>query len=300
MSVLPEARISRRQLGIFSDRHVGGLARLAEVIHSSGAIAGIQIHHGGAIAAFGTPRTKYLRNISILIRLGRQNTTINGPKRIRTAFAEAGRRATDAGFDIIEVHGAHGNLFSQFLSPNKNWRIDRYGGSPENRRRLLLEVFRELKEKTDGRALVTCRVGIADGHRRGLKLTEGISAVRALENEGARLIDISIGSGSSESFRPEHSPYSGLVHLAAAARSALSIPVIGGGGVFTPGQAEMILRDGMADLVYVGRGLLADPAWARKALAGVQQTIFSCLDCRRCLHFTDSSLCPARQKQRKA
>ena len=126
-----EGRISRRQLGIYRDRHIEGLARLAQIIHASGAVAAIQIHHAGATAFVVTRKQKYEHLFAILLRLGKQQLMISGLHRIKEAFKNAAGRAVEAGFDIIELHGAHGYMFSQFLSPLKNWRIDRYGGRPE-------------------------------------------------------------------------------------------------------------------------------------------------------------------------
>lgn len=298
-AVSPEGRISRRQLGIFSDRHIEGLARLAQIIHSSGAIAGIQLHHAGALAFKETSEKRFKQIMGILIRLGKQQFMFSGLQRIRADFLEASRRAVEAGFDLIEIHGAHGYLFSQFLSPLKNWRIDRYGGKIENRRRLLLDVYRDICSEVAGRSLVTCRLGIADGHKRGLTLSEGLSTASIMQNEGMKLLDVSSGSGAPASIRPKRSPYSGRLHLAQAAKSALSIPVIGGGGVRHPDLAEQALQDKMADLIYVGKGILSDPAWAQKTIEGKPESIALCRECKICFFYTDFTRCPARRKKSK-
>jgi len=164
-AVLPEGRISRRQLGIYADRQVEGLARLAEIIHSGGAAAGVQVHHAGALAFQETGKQGFGQKFVRFLRLWNLQLMVSGLRRIREAFGSAARRAVDAGFDIIELHAAHGYLFSQFFSPLKNRRIDRYGGSPDNRRRFLLEVFRTVCGQARQKALVTCRLGVAD--RRG-------------------------------------------------------------------------------------------------------------------------------------
>ncbi len=298
-AVLPEGRIDRRQLGIFNDHHIDGLAQLAKIIHAGGAVAGIQIHHAGALAFLETGKRGIKRTASALFRLGRQQFKTSGLRRIREAFGAATRRAIEAGFDIIEIHGAHGYLFSQFLSPLKNWRIDRYGGELDNRRRLLLEVYQEVHSKVVGRALATVRLGVADGYRGGLKLADGLSTASVLEKCGAELLDISSGSGTCPSVKPEGSPFSDRLHLAREAKQALSIPVIGGGGVRHPDLAEKALREGMADLIYVGKGMLADPAWARKTIEGRPETIVPCLACGPCFFYSDSTKCPALKKRER-
>ncbi|MDD2336923.1 MAG: hypothetical protein PHD01_10150 [Geobacteraceae bacterium] len=295
-AVLPEGRISRRQLGICSDRHIEGLARLARIIHAGGAIAGIQLHHAGATAF--VEKKKYQHFLPILFRLWKQQIMVSGLIRIREAFRNAARRAVEAGFDIIEIHGAHGYLFSQFLSPLKNWRLDRYGGSLENRRRFLLEVFRAISLETADRAVATCRLGIADRNRMGFRLSEGLSTASTFEGEGAKLLDVSFGSGIPNFVQQDGSPYSGRLHLAHEAKMVVGIPVIGGGGIRHPDLAEQALQDSMADLIYVGRGILADPAWAQKTIEGKPESIIPCRNCSFCFHFTDSSKCPARRQRR--
>ena len=298
-AVLPGGRIDKRQLGIYSDRHIEGLSGLARTIHSTGAVAGIQIHHAGATAFAEARGPKAYRRIPpILLRLAAQQFAASGLVRIQNAFRDAGRRAAEAGFDIVEIHAAHGYLFSQFLSPAKNWRIDDYGGTIENRSRLLVEVFRAVQEGVAGRALVTTRIGIADGNSRGLALSDGLSVALRLEAEGAPLLSISSGSGTPASARPEGSPYSARMHLAARARSVLRIPVVGGGGVRRPELAEQALRDGMADLVFVGHAMLADPGWAQKVISGREDTIVACRECASCFWFTDCRKCPSRQRSR--
>jgi len=301
-AVSPEGRINRHQLGIYSNQQIYGLSQLARSIHSTGAVAGIQIHHAGAKAFRETREPKYRRLIGIFMRLGRQQIMISGLQHIREAFKNAGRRAVEAGFDIIEIHGAHGYLFSQFLSPLKNWRVDRYGGSIENRQRLLLEVYKSVSEEVAGRALVTCRLGVADRSSRGLALSDGLSAASALVKAGARLLDISSGIGTPIHVRPAGSRYSGRLHLAHEVKVHLAakVPVIGCGGIRRPEFAEQALQEGMADLIAVGKGILADPAWARKIIEGKPESIVPCRKCRVCFQFTDYSKCPARRQSKAA
>ena len=296
-AVLSEGKVSSQQLGIYSDRHIEGLAGLAQVIHKNGAIAGIQLVHAGVGSAMVPWRNKYQKIATILFRLIKQQLMISGLSHIRDGFRDAARRAVEAGFDVIELHGAHRKLFSQFLSPSTNWRIDRYGGSLENRRRLLLDVYHAVKQEVAGRALVTCRLGVADGNSRGLSLPDGLSTSSLLESEGMEFLDVSYGSGIPGYVQPEESQYSSSLHLAREAKSVLKIPVIGGGGIRHPDLAEQALQDRMADLIYVGRGILADPAWARKTIAGKPESILPCQKCKKCFFYSDASLCPARRKK---
>jgi NADPH2 dehydrogenase len=290
-AVLPEGRVSQRQLGIYSDRHREGLARLAGIIHESGAAAGIQLHHAG-LKAFQGPwieteaHSDDTRQAPDLARIDL--------RRIGQAFVTAARRAASAGFDVIELHNAHGYLLSQLLSPLTNNRKDRYGGSLENRQRFLFETLRAVQDAVGSDALITCRLGAADGRPGGLTLDEGCDTASRLEEEGVRILDISGGVEGAPDIRPANSAYSSILHLARAIKGQVSIPVIGVGGIRTPERAEQALEDEMADLVAIGRGILADPAWARKTIANEPHTISICRECTPCFHFTEPVRCPAR------
>ena len=290
-AVLPEGRVSRRQLGAYSDGHTEGLAKLAKIIHDSGAAAGIQLHHAG-IKAFQGPwmetegNSEEREHIPDLTRIDLE--------RVGQAFVAGTLRAVAAGFDIVELHGAHGYLLSQLLSPLANQRKDKYGGSLENRRRFLLETFRAARDAVAGRAMVTCRLGAADGVAGGFTLDEGRDTAARLVEEGVKMLDVSNGVDGAPDIRPADSPHSSVLHLAREIKSQVDVPVIGVGGIRRPELAERALEDQMADLIAIGRGMLADPAWARKTIAGKSHTISICQECRRCFHFTEPARCPAR------
>jgi 2,4-dienoyl-CoA reductase-like NADH-dependent reductase (Old Yellow Enzyme family) len=174
--------------------------------------------------------------------------------------------------------------------------MDRYGCHIEDRRRFLLDVYQGVRSKVAEGALIICRLGVADRCSRGLALSDGIATASELEKKGARLLDISSGWGVPRGIQTEGSPFSGMLHLAKAVRSAISIPVIGGGGLYHPDLAEKAIRDGFVDLVAVGRGLLADPSWVRKTVEGRPESIAVCRKCKPCYHHTNSQRCPARKK----
>ena len=256
-AVSPDGRISNNQLGIYSNRHVEDLAKIADIIHSNGAVAGIQIHHAGATALQESRKNRRKNYAMVFMKLLKQQFAVSSLLRIRNDFKEASRRAVDAGYDIIEIHAAHGYLFTQFMSPLTNWRLDRYGRSVENRGRLIREIYQDICTKAGGSALITCRLGLADGKKRGLTLQEGLSIASMLQRDGVKLLDVSNGSGVPKNIVPEGSPFSVRLHLAKAVKSSISIPVIGGGGIRHPDLAEKALEDGMADLIYIGKVILA-------------------------------------------
>lgn len=301
-TVAPEGRLSGDQLGVFDDGQVEGLRALADVIRANGSVSALQIHHAGRNTRtkgsfFGNP----LLAPSPVNPGGEtpRELTEEGIERTLMNFAAAARRAMEAGFDAVELHAAHGFLFSQFLSPLANRRTDRWGGSLENRARFLLEAIARVRKETRGAIQCWCRFGPADGTPGGLTLEEGLEVARWLKAGGMPLIHVSEGMGGCPDLAPAGSPWCNRVHLAARVREAVGIPVICVGEIRRPGEAERVLAEGMADLVAVGRGMLADPSWAEKALGGREETIHLCRACRECRHFTDARACPARQEARK-
>jgi len=294
-AVSPEGRLAREQIGIFEDRHVEGLARIAGIIHASGAVASIQIHHAGGNS--NRVNTCGLPLVAPSAAAGKdeapEELSEEGIERILSCFEAAARRAAAAGFDAVEVHGAHGYLASQFLSPLANRRADRWGGSLENRARFLREALRRIRAAVGDRLPASLRLGVADGAAGGLCLEEGIRVARWLEEDGLPFLHVSSGIGDPPAVAPAGSPWSDRMHLAIAVKKALRIPVIGVGGVVEPAQAEELLARGLVDLVAVGRGMLADPDWAAKALSGREADIVRCRRCLKCRQFRHAERCPA-------
>lgn len=300
--VSPEGRLARNQIGIFDDRHVEGLSEIAAIIHESGAAASIQIHHAGRntnrsntlglplVAPSALAEKPDTPPHDIPIALDEREID-----RILDCFAAAARRASEAGFDAVEIHGAHGYLGSQFLSPLANQRRDQWGGSLENRARFLREAHKRIRQACGGKILVSCRLGAAD-KAGGLTVDEGIQVARWLAEDGMPYLHVSTGIGDPPRLAPEGSPWSDRLLLGARIRDAVKIPVIGVGDIFTPEQADWALADGLVDLVAIGRGLLADPQWVVKAGKDRADMIHQCHRCKVCHHFRRPERCPARKE----
>ncbi|TVR35378.1 MAG: NADH:flavin oxidoreductase/NADH oxidase [Spirochaetaceae bacterium] len=298
-AVSPEGRLAATQLGVWSDNHTEGLSRLAAVIKRSGALAGIQIHHAGG-------KTTAQKNGGLPIwvpsRLGGAGQQVkeldqSEIERIIADFGAAARRCAAAGFDLIELHGAHGYLGSQFLAPSTNHRTDRWGGSIENRSRFVAECVRAAQHAVAAalhKPIVSVRLGVADAGRPPLDAAEGVAAAEIVCRAGAQLLHVSHagsmpGDGSGQ-------PWSATLQLAGQTRRRVNVPLIGVGGISSPAEAEKALQEPLADMIAVGRALLADPAWAAKTIAGKEQDIYRCIDCKpRCFHFKQPHKCPARR-----
>jgi NADPH2 dehydrogenase len=292
-TVSPEGRLHENQLGVFSEKHIEGLKKIADIIHAGGAAAGIQLHHAGGKA---TPQTTY--GLSPLVPSVDgvasdkicDELTVEDIQRIINDFSIGAERAVAAGFDLIELHGAHGYLGSQFLSPITNRRTDEYGGCLENRQRFIVDLYRAVSNQVKGRAIVTFRLGVAENN--GLTLSEGLSTIKRLEFLGMPLVDVSCGLDVPFDAAEKERYYAVLMNMGIEVKKHSSVPVIGVGGILHPEIAEKLIAGKLVDLVAVGKALLADPQWAKKTVENRSNEIEKCLKCPTCKCFEDLSKCP--------
>jgi len=259
-AVTPQGRISPQDLGIWSDDHIEGLSKLVSMIKAHGAKAGIQIAHAGRKAEL---EGEILAPSAIPF-----NQKMKTPKEMSLddieetilAFKSAAERAKQAGFDIIEIHGAHGYLINEFLSPLSNHRTDQYGGTMENRYRFLKEVIAAVKSVWNGPLFV--RVSANDYNDEGLNPSHYVTIANWMKEEGVDLIDVSSGAVVPAKI----SPYPGYqVPFAEKIKQEAKIPTGAVGLITTSIQAEEILQNNRADLIFLARALLRDPYWARTA-----------------------------------
>lgn len=266
-----DGRVSPGQMSIAGERDVAGHQELSRAIRASGALAALQINHAGSnrmevYADFSLGASPVSHPVSRLTPRELGQDEISG---IVTAFGQAALRGKRAGYDLVEIHSAHGYLLSQFLSPLTNRRRDRYGGSLANRRRLLLEVIEEVQGRVGSDYPLLVRLGISDTppgmdlHRGGLTLEEGIETAKAVAKAGIDILDISGGLCGSRPAGLEGEAY--FLPWLQTLRPTVPIPLILTGGVRKAETAAAVLANGNADLVGVGRALAADPEWLRKA-----------------------------------
>ncbi len=323
-TIAPEGRLAATQLGLWSDDHVPGLARLAGTIRSTGALAGIQIHHAGGSTStqrtYGAaPRVPSLVDDS---PEGAVEMTGDDVEATLAAFGRAVRRALEAGFQVIELHGAHGYLISQFLSPATNRRSDRWGGTPEKRRAFMVEAIAIARREVDDwvrageaggrservRPALTIRLGVAASGTRELPIEEGLTAAEAAVEAGIDLLDVSNGGPIEDGPAHEIRERAGRIVtvpewatptllLAALVKKLVRVPVVAVNGARTPEEAAQVVSGGIADAIAVGRATLADPRWARKALGADDRPIEVCRHCSpRCHWFREPPKCPARKR----
>jgi 2,4-dienoyl-CoA reductase-like NADH-dependent reductase (Old Yellow Enzyme family) len=272
--VHPRGRHSSTQVGIHADACVEGLTRLAGAIKAEGAVACIQISHGGSRSFSRVTGIRPLAPSAIRNPREAQGEIPEAASRDQIAetvqaFAAAAGRAYDAGFDAVEVHAAHGFLLGQFLSPLTNLRDDRCGGDEDRRGQVLLDVIAEGRRRLGGAFPLFVRLGASDERVGGFTIDAACRLASRLETAGVALIDVSGGLVGSDD--PGRGP-GYFVAYASAIKQAVAIPVAVAGGISAPVQADAIIRDGHADIVCVGRAMLDDPDWARHAIAALGGT----------------------------
>jgi len=281
--VTPEGRITYGCPGLWSDAHIPGLARIAAFLKSQGAAAGIQLAHAGRKGSslppwlIGTGRTEpdaehwepvapsAIPHVETSPKPRALTETEIGD--LVEAFAAAARRALAAGFDIIELHAAHGYLLHQFLSPVANHRTDHFGGSLENRLRLPGLILNALRAAWPADRPLFLRLSAEDGIPGGWGLPDSIALARLARDSGVDVIDVSSGGFTESRFTPSPGMF---LPAAAAIRQGAGLPVMAVGLMGDPALADDAINQGMADLIALGRAALDDPNWplhAARALA---------------------------------
>lgn len=269
-------------IGLFDDWLIPSMSRLASTIHGYDAKVAPQLHIYGTVNFPSRVPNMYAKL-----------NELHGPMEMSVEeiwhrieqYAEAARRARDAGFDCVEIHGAHQHpLACQFSSAYMNKRTDKWGGSTQNRARFAQEVIRRSKERAGKDFPIIWRFSAVEYVADGMSLEEAKIFAKLVEEAGADALHVS--AGTSETI--EHTvpsnllPVGYLVPLAEAIKREVNVPVIAVGRINSPKFAESVIQKGKADLVAIGRAFFADPDWARKGLEGRHREIRICLGCNTC------------------
>ena len=272
-AVVPEGRITYGDLGIWQDAHIEPLRRIAAFLKAQGSVPGIQLAHagrkaschlpwdGGKAIAPGQPNGWQVVAPSAVPFLEGdplpQALTVDAIERLVNAFAAAARRALDAGFEVLEIHGAHGYLINEFLSPLANQRTDEYGGSFENRTRFALAVIRSVRSEIGPEVPLFLRISATDWMPDGWTIEDSVELAKLAAEAGVDLIDCSSGGIASAAKIAVGPGYQ--VPLARQIRADAGIATGAVGMITTPQQADAILTSGEADLIFLAREMLRDP-----------------------------------------
>jgi len=282
------------ELGIHDDRFLPGLRRLTDTIHLHGARASIQLGHGGGhtrrdicgdtpIAPSAIPHPVYEKFNKTIVPEAMSRARI---AETVAAFGRAAARAREAGFDCVEIHGAHGYLISQFLTPFENRRTDEYGGSLENRARFGLEVLRAVKQAVPGMPVIF-RLSVDDFFPGGMPWDEGRQVALWVAGQGADALHIAAGHyrslpSAARQIPPMAEPDATFLRYAASISPAVDVPVIAVARLGDPLVAAAAVERGDATLIALGRTLIADPDWVEKLRRG--EPARRCLACNTCVN----------------
>jgi 2,4-dienoyl-CoA reductase-like NADH-dependent reductase (Old Yellow Enzyme family)/thioredoxin reductase len=288
----PRGKVMTRQVGISEDKFIPGLAGLAEAVHRHGAKIGIQLQHGGRIAApfLSGGNEAVSASVVPLVPAELGNTrALEVPEiaRLVECFARAAGRAKGAGLDGVEIHAGHGYLINQFLSRSTNKRQDEYGGDLSNRSRFLREIITAIRDAVGRDYPVWCRLdGREYAIENGITLSEAQATARMSVEAGVNAVHVT-GYGGSEGVHFTEAPLvyipGYLAPLAREIKKTVNVPVIAVGRI-SPEMGERILRRGQADLIAMGRPLLADPDLPQKLMEGRADEVRKCIYCYTCVH----------------
>jgi dimethylglycine catabolism A len=289
MVVTEHARPHHNTLCCYHDRFIPGLATIVEAINAHGALVCGQLNHRGALLRRSVlnmepvgPSPWHNPNTGDAVRPLTRPEIVE----IQKLFVQSARRLQQAGYDAVEIHAGNGYLFQQFFTPRINKRTDCYGGSFDNRARLLLETIARLRDELADFPLIV-RLSASEFADGGYPQEDVIELARRLEAAGVAALDISGGSNESPQLskyciQPPSFPRACLAPHSKPIRAAVSIPVFVAGRIVDPEDAEAVLSTGCADFVSVGRALYADPHWALKAFGKLKAPIRKCIACNVC------------------
>lgn len=313
-AVTPEGRVTINDLGIWKNEHVDFLSRICNFIQHEGAIAGIQIAHGGRKSNYTPPFNQQGMQGLRQLKASEGGWPVAAPSAIPYSrysalpremsiqeieqacrlHAEAAVRAIEAGFDLVEVHAAHGYLPHCFCSPLSNKRNDRYGGAFENRIRFCREVAKSIRAAIPDDRILAFRISYTDWIEGGWTLEESVRLAQHLQEDGVDLIDVSSGGTAPTAMMRQltsemdangaerHDPDELVARIpigagyqlpgASAIKQNVDIPVAAVGLISNALQADEIIREGKADIVMLGRALLRNPYWAQQAAEQLGET----------------------------
>jgi 2,4-dienoyl-CoA reductase-like NADH-dependent reductase (Old Yellow Enzyme family)/thioredoxin reductase len=286
-AVHPSAPSIDRELCVYEDRFIPGLRRLAEIAYAAGSKIALQLHHAGRESLYLLKQKKAIAPSpirSLVFGLTPREMTLDDIKEIIAAFGTAAVRAREAGFDAVEVHGAHGYLLTQFLSALCNQRTDEYGGSLANRARFIVEVLQEVRQRVGEDFPISLRISAEESIKGGYTVEDIQPILPAFVRAGADIIHASLGThgspGGITSAPLEYDPGFNAWR-AKKVKEVVNVPVIAVGRFTEPALADEVIGRGEADLVAFGRQFLTDPDFLFKAREGRPEDIRKCIACNQ-------------------
>lgn len=283
--ISPTSRLGPQSLCLYNDSHVNSARKLFDAIRNAGSIPAVQLNHGGRVLSLELAGGDVVGPSPIPSPMGAATPralTTKEVDEIIGQFVRAAEAAKTAGASLVEFHGAHSFLLNQFLSPASNQRTDKYGGSTQNRGRIVQEILRLARQRVGDDFVLGLRMSVEEYVDGGLTLHESAELIAMFVDSGLDVIHVSAGGIDTGPRMIQEAAAGELLRLAGEIKRRVGIPVIGVGGIIKLDQAEQALRDGKADMVAIGRGLIADPELVTKSLAGREAEVNECTSCLQC------------------
>ena len=299
-AVSSDSLVTTNQIRADDDKYMDGLRDLFNVVKQNGSIISIQLTHAGKLIHSPKPAPKAKPfPLGALLPVQLREWSKMDILAVEDAFAQAAYRVKEAGVDMVTIHGAHHYIINEFMSPYFNERTDEYGGSLENRVRFAVEVIGKIREAVGNNFPIIFRISGADYLEGGLTLEDNKQIAPLLVRAGADIIDVSAGgrytygTKNERTFPSKKLGKASNVFLAAGIKEVVDVPVIYVGNIWEMKVAEEILVEGKADLVAMGRALIADPALVKKTREGASDSITRCTRCNKCLYFMYGEMSPS-------
>ena len=290
-------RLTKGELGLWSDEHTDGHRKLTDVIHGESCMVLAQLNHAGikGITSENIAPSDYEGNI-INKTFKAKEMSLSQIGVIKEKFIKAAIRAKNAKYDGVEIHCAHSYLLSDFISSKANKRKDEYGGTLDKRMKLPLEIIRGIRKECGNDFIISVRMGYDEP-----TIDEGIEIAKMFDMSGADIIHVSTGFGSSGYMSenimkkpPDDFPFNIRIWAASKIRPNVSCPVIAVGGIRNGNDANTVISKGYGDFAAVGRGLLCDPEFVNKIRE--KRKISQCFNCSKCMWSSGFDKCPGRKR----
>jgi 2,4-dienoyl-CoA reductase-like NADH-dependent reductase (Old Yellow Enzyme family) len=284
MFVSPHGQASPAQYGIHHDDLIPGLKRMTDAVHAGGSKIAVQIVHSGFNS--GYLRNKRITPLAVSYLPGSRHLHAQMTEEIIESiindFVAGAIRGREAGFDAVQLHGAHGYLISQFLTPIFNKRMDRWGGNSENRRRFPLEVIRRVRNALGDDFPLLIKLGVRDYKDGGVSLEEGVETARQMVENGLDAVEVSVGIGMGVHTTDPEEPEKAYLRVeSAAVKRVLNVPVAEVGGIRTISLANEIIQSGDADMISMSRPFIREPNLLARWKSGDTGPA-TCISCNRC------------------
>ena len=288
-AVSKDGRLSVDQLGIWDDQYVDGLSKIVDVCHENNAKVFLQLHHAGLRSPKAVTEDTVSSSDYSSGKVSARALTQDEIAQIHQDFIDGAIRAEKAGFDGIELHGAHSYLFTQFFSSKVNQRTDDYGGSLDNRLKIARDIFKNIKKYVSHDFIIGIRMGCNEND-----LDTSIATAKRFEDMGMDFLHVSTGFDNTpiDAALPADFPCNWIVYGGTQIKKQVNIPVIVVNGIKTPEQASYLIDHKLADFTAMGRAQLADHGFVTHVKEG---SIVECIGCRPCGWFTKANNCPDRK-----